>query len=130
MKRDPNERLAQEALTDPALEQLRQSSLATGVKIFRRRRRARAMVMSGSVVLAAVAAVVVARRNSEYLPPRPAAAASVNTPRHVSYVNDAELLSLFPHRPVALVGNPGEQQLVFIDRTTTTDSPHEGSSSK
>jgi len=34
----------------------------------------------------------------------------------VQFINDDELLALFPNRPVALIGEPGKQRLVFLDR--------------
>jgi hypothetical protein len=36
----------------------------------------------------------------------------------VKLINDDELLALFPDRPVALIGKPGQQQLVFLDKPT------------
>jgi hypothetical protein len=33
----------------------------------------------------------------------------------VRFISDDELLSLFPGRPVALIGAPGQQQFVFLD---------------
>lgn len=33
----------------------------------------------------------------------------------VNIISDAELLALFPDRPVALIGPPGQQKLVFLD---------------
>ncbi|HHY86181.1 MAG TPA: hypothetical protein GYA07_11730 [Verrucomicrobia bacterium] len=34
----------------------------------------------------------------------------------MQFINDDELLALFPNRPVALIGEPGKQRLVFLDR--------------
>jgi len=33
----------------------------------------------------------------------------------VKFISADELLALFPNRPVALIGKPGSQQLVFLD---------------
>ena len=38
----------------------------------------------------------------------------------VKFITDEELLALFPDRPVALIGRPGHQQLVFLDKSTST----------
>jgi hypothetical protein len=37
----------------------------------------------------------------------------------VKLITDDELLALFPDRPVALIGKPGQQQLVFLDELET-----------
>lgn len=34
----------------------------------------------------------------------------------VKFLSDDELLALFPDRPVALIGSPGRQELVFLDQ--------------
>ncbi len=33
-------------------------------------------------------------------------------------ISDAELFALFPGRPLALIGSPGDQKLVFLDQQT------------
>lgn len=45
--------------------------------------------------------------------PRPEPASPGKAP--VRFISDDELLGLFPGRPVALVGAPGRQLLVFLD---------------
>lgn len=46
--------------------------------------------------------------------------ATVPTPpadgRDAKFITDEELFALFPNRPLALVGKPGQQQLVFLDQ--------------
>jgi hypothetical protein len=37
----------------------------------------------------------------------------------VEFISDAELLALFPGRPLALIGPAGRQELVFPDQTLT-----------
>jgi len=34
----------------------------------------------------------------------------------IKFITDEELFALFPNRPLALVGKPGQQQLVFLDQ--------------
>ena len=34
----------------------------------------------------------------------------------VKFITDEELFALFPNRPLALIGKPGQQQLVFLDQ--------------
>ncbi len=36
-------------------------------------------------------------------------------------ITDEELFSLFPNRPLALVGKPGHQQLIFLDQPQTSN---------
>ena len=64
-------------------------------------------------------------------PPLPAREGGMVRPAHedspafprsvggVEVVSDQELLALFPNRPVALVGQPGSQRLVFLDVAQT-----------
>jgi hypothetical protein len=40
----------------------------------------------------------------------------------VKVLNDEELLALFPGRPVALIGPPGQQKLIFLDEPTSSNS--------
>jgi hypothetical protein len=49
---------------------------------------------------------------------RKEAPAEVQTPM-VQIINDDQLFALFPGRPMALVGTPGHQHLVFFDTTTS-----------
>lgn len=36
----------------------------------------------------------------------------------VKFITEEELFALFPDRPLALIGKPGKQQLVFLDKRT------------
>ena len=36
--------------------------------------------------------------------------------RPIEVINDEQLFALFPDRPIALVGEPGQQKLVFLDQ--------------
>jgi hypothetical protein len=47
----------------------------------------------------------------------------------VKFINDEELLALFPGRPLALVGKPGEQQLVFLDQLVAGRNGQDGKQS-
>lgn len=43
----------------------------------------------------------------------------------IRFINDEELFALFPDRPMALIGEPGQQQLVFLDnRPANAVSPN------
>jgi len=104
---------------------LRETSLAAGLTVLRRTRRLRA---TGRVVAWAVAPMLAtallvmcvnqARRDpaAEDFPRAPAAAAPTTIAgTSIRVLSDDELLAMFPDRPVALVGAPGQQQLVFLD---------------
>jgi len=34
----------------------------------------------------------------------------------MKYISDEELFKLFPGRSIALIGKPGEQELIFLDK--------------
>jgi hypothetical protein len=52
---------------------------------------------------------------------------AISTPqaesRDVKFITDEELFALFPNRPLALVGKPGQQQLVFLDQPAKSRQP-------
>jgi hypothetical protein len=58
-----------------------------------------------------VAVVFIAHQPRISAPPR--VAANVAQPNEVESINDEQLLALFPNRPVALIGPPGDQRLVI-----------------
>jgi hypothetical protein len=113
------DQLLGDILGDEELDQVRQGSLLRGLKEMRRRRR-RAIAKRGSVfLLPALLLAVEAAQFFFHSPSRaPASAAtsiaSVATPK-VEYINKEQLFALFPNRPMALVGKPGHQQVIFLD---------------
>lgn len=118
MKRQDHDRLLREILADEKVEGLREASLSQGLGQLRQRRRRRA-VLSGVTASLAVAmiALVISRRmtpqrSSEIVPE---VMSPPNTPK-VTVISDDQLLALFSERPVALVGAPGNQQLLFLDQ--------------
>jgi len=126
MKRSDQDRLLRELLGDDALERVREATLAQGVATLRRRRRTRALVAGAgaSLVLALSLAVVIYRgRERERVDGEPLAHARshplAQTSSSVKILTDDQLLALFPDRPVALIGAPGDQRLVFLDRPVT-----------
>lgn len=50
-----------------------------------------------------------------------APALATEAERGVKVVSDDELLALFPGRPVALIGPPGRQKLVFLDEPASSN---------
>jgi hypothetical protein len=141
MNSAPKDTLLKELLSGRELEELRASTLNHGLDLARRRRRnRRAARMSGFAAFVFAVAVLVSMRfrTISTVDPRimvghPGAAATdlVSTvppapsrePPAVRRLTDDQLLALFPGRPVALIGPPGDQTLVFLDQPTPTISP-------
>ena len=123
MKPLEREKLLDEILADDNLAQLRQASLREGLGLLRRQRRRRlalrAAVPAMAVCMLGLGLWVNSRHTQAHLamirPPQPARSSGESAGR-VRYLSDDELLALFPNRPVALVGRPGRQRLVFLDQ--------------
>ena len=113
MKRSEQDRLLREILADETLEQRRAATLAGMLGDLRRRKRRRALATSGiATLMIGLSIAVVAQRRLAAPPEREI----VPPPRPtVARISDEQLLALFADRSVALVGRPGEQQLVFLD---------------
>jgi len=101
------------------LNSLREASLARGLKEMRRRRHrmwmGRIVVMALPVVLLAV---MVIHPWIQPLLPAPAPTGAPHTSKtesKVEYITADQLFALFPNRPMALVGKPGQQRLIFLD---------------
>ena len=124
MKRHEADRLLSELLAGDALSGFRRASLEEGLALIRRRRRARRAgrwcvlallpLAFGAGVLwswpARVRPVSAARSHAPGVPGQTASTGSVRI------INDEELMALFAGRPLALVGRPGHQQLLFLDQ--------------
>jgi hypothetical protein len=90
--------------------------LQAGVAHLRQRRQRRAVLTSAAAALAVLVSLTVLVRRQAVEEASPTVVASAPTSR-VRFVNDEQLLALFPNRPVALIGRPGEQKLIFLDAT-------------
>jgi hypothetical protein len=113
MKPSDQDRLLREILADDALEQRRAASLEGMLGSVRRRKRRQVLVTSAiaTLMLGLTLTLVTQRRAVQ-----PSALESAPPARPaVSRISDEQLLALFADRSVALVGRPGEQQLVFLD---------------
>ncbi len=109
------EQLLSELLENSELADVRQNSLELGLASLRRRR-SQARAVRGLVVLVPLALLLLvllqpAAPQRVVVPPSAATASN-----RVKFITDEELLALFPNRSVALVGKPGQQQLVFLDQ--------------
>jgi len=109
-----------EILNDDELSRVRAASLAGGLALIRRRRRLRQAAQIGTVSLALLGGLFVLRPHQS---PHP-----VVTPHHavtpiqsgtqlspVKSLTDEELFALFPDRAAALIGQPGQQEFVFLN---------------
>jgi hypothetical protein len=125
MKDTNQDPLLREIVSGEELSGLRRASLEEGLRTLRIRERRRTVVRA---CLVSAAALVVAGgmlfqwRSWHSTPDNPGSKGAVATSGpapgrvgEVKFITDDELLALFPDRPVALVGKPGRQQLVFLD---------------
>jgi hypothetical protein len=128
MKRHDQDKLLRETLSGEEVSDFRQASLAGGLAAVRRRRRyRRAAQFSALAVLTLLVALGIAHQRKQEklsrevasLKPNSATLAGSPAPSaetaKVKIISDEELFALFPGRAMALVGKPGEQQLVFLD---------------
>jgi len=132
MIRDEQDRLLNEILAEDELEQFRRTSenrMLDAVRRTHRRRRATRVIAICSLPLLAALAFVVAHHTSSTriasIHPQvspPPARVSPNKPVTVQTINDDQLFAMFPDRQMALVGPPGHQQLVFLDRPKPSPS--------
>lgn len=117
---NPSDRdhLLRDILADEKVEQLRQTSLDRGLATLRARRRRRRLFPAVASSLAAVALFAIltsAPREREAPVAGVASPALSTTPSSLKIIDDRELLALFPDRSVALIGEPGNQKLFFLD---------------
>ena len=131
MKRPEQDRLLSELLAGDEVSGFRRASLEEGLAMIRRRRRARRagrwcvlallpLAFGAGIFLswpARVRPVSVADSHAVRVPGQSAGAGSVRI------INDEELMALFAGRPLALVGQPGHQQLLFLDQPATGPAP-------
>jgi RNA polymerase sigma factor (sigma-70 family) len=121
--RDKDKLLA-DILSDEDVAELRHASLSHGLRAMRRQRRRRVAWRAGVTVIATGLiglAMLWTQRSSPIerqmanAPPGEVRSWPESSGR-VEFISDEELLALFPNRPVALIGKPGRQRLVFLDR--------------
>jgi hypothetical protein len=123
MKNREKESFLSEILADDRLADLREDSLLKGIVLLRRQRRRR-LILQTSLASALICLLLfsIAQRptspplQSNLLSARPVPAQpSTKAVTAVKHLTDDELLALFPNRSVALIGEPGHQQLVFLE---------------
>jgi hypothetical protein len=112
-------KLLGEILGDDELNQLRQGSLLRGLNEMRRRRQ-RAAIARVSMMVLPILLLAVAVFYPRVQPIHPALkpmamAHTAEAASKVEYINKEQFFALFPNRPMALVGKPGHQQVIFLD---------------
>lgn len=131
MNRNDQEKLLGALLPGEEEADLRGASLAQGLQAIRRKRRGRAAQLYALAFLPFAVALLLfverlpscATRNAALNPTRQAeaqrslpAVATIIAAQPTKVISDEELFALFPGRSLALIGSPGHQKLVFLDR--------------
>ncbi len=128
MKSDNSDSLLTEVFHGDDLDTVRQATLKCGLAEVRRQRGRRRLVRIGGVAALLLAAAAVSIYTLDVLHRRAdklnqfSSAAGMPNPepsKGVKIITDEQLFALFPGRPMALVGKPGQQQLVFLDQSET-----------
>lgn len=116
----PDDLLTQ-ILAGEDVSSFREASLQKTLAAVRAQRRRRQALVAGGVVAMILAAARMfkgseqsTRQEVASSPLSIPAATAPGTP-NVKFISDEELFALFPGRAMALVGEPGQQQLLFLD---------------
>ncbi len=122
MKPCEQDKLLEELLAGPELATLRRASLDNGLALLQRHRRAW-QIRTGllaCIPLVLLLVLLLHQPASQKGLFGSGSTSLIAQPKSssVKVITDAELLALFPGRPVALIGRPGQQQLVFLDQPT------------
>jgi hypothetical protein len=133
MKLPEQDRLLKEILAGDELTNFRQASLEQGLNVMRQQQRRRRVVricvlvtvplLFGVVLLSRRAPEASKRQIVSANPPTAAIPGPQARSGDIKFITDEELFALFPNRPLALVGKPGQQQLVFLDQPAKSRQP-------
>jgi hypothetical protein len=123
MKNSDENPLLKEILADDNLSALRHASLEQGLNAIRRQRRMRRAMHAGMFVLIPTLLTFMLRkplenRASTTSSPRvqeTTTAAIARAESSIKVISDEELFALFPGHSLALIGKPGQQELVVLD---------------
>jgi hypothetical protein len=112
MNRRERENLLRDVLSDDSLESLRGRVLSEGIGVLRRRKQRQLLMaaVGGSIAMGALVVVALYRPTNFTIPADPTEPVPA-----LKFINDQQLFALFPNRPSALVGPPGQQQFLFLD---------------
>lgn len=119
------EKLLKEILPPEGAADFRNTSLAHGLAGLRRERRRRQVGRFSAVLVVLLGlflGVIFKSRNQFHNDHVVTQAAPQPAPfdlaaGHVEIINDDQLLAIFTNQPVALIGKPGEQRLVFLGKS-------------
>ncbi len=124
MNKNEADRLLNELFVGDELDAFRRDSLEESLVLIRRRdvrhqRIRRAALLAVVLLPLAVFLHDVMPRKTN----RTAKEASVPASKaNVEIISDEQLFALFPNRPLALLGKPGQQRLVFLDQVQNPNS--------
>lgn len=130
MNRSDREKLLKEILPSEDVADFRKSSLACGLAGLRRERRRRRVVRFSSAAALMICLLVgillksanpVQNKSASIQHPEQPAPPSLAS-SHVDFISDDELLAFFTNQPVALVGKPGDQRLVFLGQSESASA--------
>jgi hypothetical protein len=125
MTHPEQDRLLQQILSGEECSDCRRACLDDGLRFLQRRNRqrraVRLAVLTFTPALIGVALWLASISSSSRPEAVASASASLETAR-VKLISDEELFSLFPGRPLALIGKPGRQELVFLDTSGSTSA--------
>ncbi len=123
MKRSEQEKLLNEILPDDDAADFERTSLEYGLAGLRReRRRGYWMRTSALATICGILALGIVLKQHRpahgdgAVVAQLASAPTPTTSGQIKIISDDELLALFPGRSVALIGKPGQQRLVFLDK--------------
>ncbi|HSU56854.1 MAG TPA: hypothetical protein VLT36_22535 [Candidatus Dormibacteraeota bacterium] len=117
MNKNETDRLLDALLAGDELDVFRRASLEESLALVRGRNVRRQRIRRAALV--AVLFLALAILLKDLVPGKPTGSTRlVKRPvskEEVEIISDEQLFALFPNRPLALVGKPGQQQLVFLD---------------
>jgi hypothetical protein len=120
MKHDDHDPLFTEIFTGDELADFRRSSLENSLAALRRRqrhRRAARICALTSLPLLLLGGLQLVRQRESSVAKTPISQPPAVKTLGVKIITDKELFALFPDRAMALIGKPGNQQLVFLDQS-------------
>jgi hypothetical protein len=125
MNESEQNRLLREVLEEEKLQDLREASLARGLAALRVRRRHRRQWQT--VLALAPLLLLLGLWHFRPAPPRPPLAVASAPPpaapaKKINYITKEELFALFPHRPIALIGEAGHEQFLLLDELPRTET--------
>ncbi len=118
MKLEEHDQLLKQVLADDEIEACRRATLDCGIAALRirrvRRQRFRSALLSCLLILAL--GLLLKSFVPQSPPSKIRTSRVASSDQKVKIISDDELFALFPDRPLALVGKPGRQQLLFLDQ--------------